>query len=198
MATGDPYSGTTDPSRAGNGSLMRLSPVPMAFYPDLDATVAYAAASSRTTHGAVEAVDACRLYAAMIHRALGGATKEEMLWAKPPLSAGSGPLATRIAEIAAGGYRQKHVEAISGSGYAVHSLEAALWAFATTESFEAAILAAVNLGDDADTTAAVCGQVAGALYGVEGIPAHWLERLHMGAEIQRLADQLYGLRLGGG
>jgi ADP-ribosyl-[dinitrogen reductase] hydrolase len=73
----------------------------------------------------------------------------------------------------------------------VQSLEAALWSFWTTDSFEAAILQAVNLGDDADTTAAVCGQVAGAFYGETGIPQHWLEKLVMRAEISNLAERLF-------
>lgn len=90
-------------------------------------------------------------------------------------------------------YRTKYEYGISGSGYVVDSLEAALWCFARTESFEAAVLMAANLGDDADTTATVCGQVAGAFYGERGIPKHWLERLVMCAEIRELA---YGISRG--
>ncbi len=70
------------------------------------------------------------------------------------------------------------------------ALEAALWALASTEDFEACILAAVNLGDDADTTAAIAGQLAGALYGLDGIPAHWRERVHRREEILAFADRL--------
>ena len=72
----------------------------------------------------------------------------------------------------------------------VESLEAALWCFYQTDNFEAAILRAVNLGQDADTTAAVCGQIAGAYYGEQGIPPHWLELLCMRDEIRCLAEQL--------
>jgi len=72
----------------------------------------------------------------------------------------------------------------------VRSLEAALWAFARTDNFADAILLATNLGNDADTTAAVCGQVAGAFYGESGIPSHWLERLAFRTEITNLACQL--------
>ena len=74
----------------------------------------------------------------------------------------------------------------------VASLEAALWCFHHTESFKAAVLRAANLGDDADTTAAVCGQVAGAFYGDAGIPQRWLDQLTMREEIIRLADALGG------
>ena len=75
----------------------------------------------------------------------------------------------------------------------VHSLEAALWCFARHDSFEAAVLEAANLGDDADTTAAITGQIAGAFWGCSGIPAHWLERLHQQAEIRALAQSLHAL-----
>lgn len=89
-----------------------------------------------------------------------------------------------------GTYRDVSEDEITGSGYVVDSLEAALWSFWTTTSYEVAILRAVNLGDDADTTAAVCGQVAGAYYGVGGILDRWLSKLAMREEIQSLADEL--------
>ena len=82
----------------------------------------------------------------------------------------------------------------SGSGYAVESLEAALWCFLRTDNFRDAVLEAVNLGDDADTTAAVCGQVAGAFYGEAGIPPEWLGRLVLREEIGGLADRLRAWR----
>ncbi len=84
----------------------------------------------------------------------------------------------------------KEAAEIQGSGYVVKSLEAALWCFWHTDTFEDAILQAVNLGDDADTTGAVCGQIAGAYYEKKGIPDAWLNRLVMRDEISDLADQL--------
>ena len=84
----------------------------------------------------------------------------------------------------------KAASQIRGSGYVVESLEAALWCFLHTDSFERAILDAANLGDDADTTAAVCGQVAGAYYGASGIPERWLRRLAMRQQIAELAERL--------
>ncbi len=95
-----------------------------------------------------------------------------------------------IRSIARGDYRHKAEADIHGVGYVVRSLEAALWCFWQTDSFDSAILRAANLGDDADTTAAVCGQVAGAFYGEQGIPVHWLERLVMRDEIRLLTDRL--------
>lgn len=96
----------------------------------------------------------------------------------------------KIALIARGNYRNKSAAEIRGTGYVVESLEAALWCFDKTNHFEAAILKAANLGDDADTTAAICGQVAGAFYGESGIPQKWLDKLVMREEISMLADRL--------
>ena len=184
--TGDPFAGSTDPFSSGNGSIMRLAPVPMCFYPNEEAAVRYAAESSRTTHGAVECVDACRLLAGIIVRALDGSGKEDVLFAESDRFEG----AAAIAAIARGEYRDKLEKGIRGSGNVAESLEAALWCFYRTDSFETAILRAANLGDDADTTAAVCGQVAGAYYGMSGIPDRWLERLALREEICSLADRL--------
>ena len=80
-----------------------------------------------------------------------------------------------------------------GGGYVVDALEAALWALRTTATFEDGVLAAVNLGDDADTTAAIYGQLAGRSTGSRGFPAHWRERVHLGDEIVAFADALYDL-----
>ena len=68
-------------------------------------------------------------------------------------------------------------QAWAGSGYVVDCLDAALWCFLQTENFRDAILRAVNLGDDTDTTAAVCGQIAGVYYSEQGIPEAWRQRV---------------------
>ncbi|MBB6367931.1 ADP-ribosylglycohydrolase [Xanthomonas sacchari] len=86
---------------------------------------------------------------------------------------------------------------IRGTGYVVDALSAALWCFATTECFADAVLRAANLGDDADTTAAICGQLAGAFYGIDGIPAAWRARVQDAAEIVALADRLQAASVGG-
>jgi ADP-ribosyl-[dinitrogen reductase] hydrolase len=122
----------------------------------------------------------------MLVRALRGETKTEILTADAATFTG----AAKIEAIAGGAYRNKDAAQIRGSGYVVDCLEAALWCFARTESFADAVLSAANLGDDADTTAAVCGQLAGAFYGESGIPAAWLEKLTMRAEIRALAERL--------
>ena len=98
-----------------------------------------------------------------------------------------------IAEIAAGSFKEKNPPAIAGTGYVVKSLEAALWAFYRSSSFEKGALLAANLGDDADTTAAIYGQLAGAYHGADDIPAGWLDRLAMREFITEMADSLLAL-----
>ena len=186
LTTKDPVAGSTDPRSAGNGSLMRLAPVAMWFAPDIEAVRRHARLSSLTTHGAPEAVDCCEVYAELLAHALAGAPRDALLRASASADASA-----RVREIAEGGYLGKTVDQVLGSGYCVDSLEAALWCFAETDSFESAVLAAANLGDDADTTAAIVGQLAGAHYGVAGIPAHWLEKLAMRDDIDRLAQALF-------
>ena len=184
---GNAYCGSTDPHTAGNGSLMRLAPVPLFFASDESEAIRMAGESSRTTHGAAQAVDACRLYAQMILRALGGRSKQEVLeheWTHEPLEAS-------VDGIARGSWRGKHRDAIESSGYVMHTLEAALWAFEATSDFREGALLAVNLGGDADTTGAVYGQLAGAFYGEEGIPASWREKLANRELIEAFADSLY-------
>lgn len=183
---GNPFAGARDANSAGNGSLMRLAPVPIFCYPDIDLAERLAAESSRTTHGAEECLDACRLAARIMIRALRGETKDEVLLGDASTFRG----AASITFLARGGFRTRDETAIRGSGYVVESLEAALWCFDRTSSFEDAVILAANLGDDADTTAAVCGQIAGAYYGLAGIPSHWLARLTMYDDMCALVDQL--------
>lgn len=192
--SGDPYAGSTDPLTSGNGSLMRLAPIPMFYVEDLQKVDYYAIESSRTTHASREAVDACRLFAVMVALALRGEPKHVILFEAYERYFGDEELAPAIAEIGQGCYRYKKAADITASGYVVNTLQAALWSFWQAENFRQAILLAVNLGYDSDTTAAVCGQIAGAFYGVEKIPRSWLSCLARAGEIRHLADQLYELR----
>ena len=184
--TGNPFSGSTAPNAAGNGSLMRLAPIPMFYFPDLPKMLHFAVQSSRTTHGAAECLEACQIFAEMLFQAFSGREKEEILFQTT-----FEPAMPKIRDIAVGSYRSKRLDEITGSGYVVAGLEAALWCFQHTDSFEAAILQAANLGEDADTTAAICGQIAGAFYGETGIPEEWLNTLHLKSQITELADRLF-------
>ncbi len=184
MKTGNPEAGNRSPRSAGNGSLMRLSPVPIFYHADLAAGVDAARRQSLSTHGAAEAIDACAAYAEWLILAING-------WAKDAVLAHSVPdLAPGVAAVIGGSWRDKSREQISSSGYVVNSLEAAIWSVASAADFREAVLLAANLGDDADTVAAIAGQLAGALWGVEGIPADWLAKLAWRDNIEQL-----GLRL---
>jgi ADP-ribosyl-[dinitrogen reductase] hydrolase len=182
--TGEPYPGDADVEAAGNGPLMKLAPIPIAWAGDVEAAVHYAGESARTTHGAPQAIDATRWFARLLVEALNGAPKAEVLRRREVEAH------PEVAAVLAGSFLDKAPPEIRGNGYIVLALEAALWAVASTETYEAAILAAVNLGDDADTTAAIAGQLAGALYGLEGIPERWRERVLMRDEILAFADRL--------
>ncbi|MCF6313572.1 MAG: ADP-ribosylglycohydrolase family protein [Verrucomicrobiales bacterium] len=186
--TSAPDCGSTAPMSAGNGSIMRLAPVPLFFAQDPTKADEAAAVSSRTTHAATEAVDGCRLLTHFIISALRGRNKAEILSVS---SYSHGNLCPRINMLAQGSYQEKAASDIRGSGYVVESLEAALWAFWNSNSFEEGALLAVNLGDDADTTGAVYGQIAGAYYGIKGIPQHWLKKLAWKDRITTLADDLF-------
>ena len=185
--TGEPFSGPTDPRSSGNGSLMRLAPVPMFFFPDREAMIFYAGESSRTTHGSQACIDACRLFASILFNAFSGMDKERVLF-DHDVNIVQSPA---IREMASGAYRNKTEDRIQGSGYVVKSLEAALWCFYATDSFRDAVLKAANLGDDADTTAAICGQVAGAYYGFQKIPGIWVNKVVKKEEIIEYSRNLY-------
>ena len=194
VRTGDPYAGSRDARQAGNGSLMRLAPVPMFFARDPAEAVERSGESSKTTHGAEEAVDACRYYGVLLVGALRGVDKESLLGPSYGPVEGmwrNSPLSPNVADVAEGSFKHREPPQIKGTGYVVESMEAALWAFHKSRDFREGALLAVNLGDDADTTGAIYGQLAGAYYGVGAIPAEWRERLTMRGEIMEMADALY-------
>ncbi len=194
--TKEPYSGPTGPATAGNGSIMRLAPVPLAYAKDFGVAVERSGESSKTTHGALEAVDSCRYLGGLIAASATGVDKTEFLskrYSQKPGYWTENPLCQNVDAIANGSFKEKSPPEIKGSGYVIDCLEAALWAFYKTESFGDGCLLAVNLGDDADTTGAVYGQLAGAYYGASGIPAEWLRTLTLQPLVQSFADRLYEL-----
>ena len=121
----------------------------------------------------------------LLHLAFAGLDKDSLLTSTDYV-----PDTKKVTAISTGEYLKKEREQIKGSGYVIDCLEAALWCFAHTDNYRDAILAAANLGDDADTTAAVCGQIAGAFYGVEGIPESWREKITMQEDILVLSERL--------
>jgi ADP-ribosylglycohydrolase len=145
------------------------------------------------------AIDACRYLAGLIVGGLHGASKDELLsprYCPMPNYYLQHPLRVEIDAVAAGSFKHKDPPDIRGTGYVVNSLEAALWAFHRSSSFREGCLLAVNLGEDADTTGAVYGQLAGAYYGAEGIPAEWRAKVAMREVVENVAERLLVLGVG--
>ena len=190
-------SGDRSDRASGNGSIMRLAPVPIHFanyYPQkIEELSRLAEESSLPTHASEQCLSACRYLATLLAALIHGEDRDEILspdWQPLKLLNDIRPLHPLIQEIAQGSFRQKQPPTIKGSGWVVKSLEASLWAFHNAESFENAVLKAVNLGDDADTTGAICGQLAGAFWGESGIS----ESLRSGlARMDMLENALAGI-----
>ena len=178
------HCGSTDPHSAGNGSLMRLAPVAIRFWNNRPALREAAARQSKTTHAAAEAVDACVVYAEMLADAIAGRPRSEVLRGR------DGGWAAGVSGVNSGSWRGKPRREISGSGYVVHSLEAALWSVGRTTRFDRAVLHAANLGQDADTSAALTGQLAGAMAGASRLPLAWLDKLAWRNQLEKAAGQL--------
>ncbi|MGO9599632.1 MAG: ADP-ribosylglycohydrolase family protein [Isosphaeraceae bacterium] len=183
--TGDArISGDPSSRASGNGPIMRLAPVPVAYiglFPDqLPLLVERLVDSSRPTHGSPQCLSACAYFGVILCGLLHGLPREQVLdpdWGPIRHVHDLFPLHPEVLDVAGGSFRARRPPQIQGSGYVVRSLEAALWAFHDATGFREAVLRAVNLGDDADTTGAVCGQLAGACWGEEGIPAAWRDNL---------------------
>lgn len=165
----------------GNGSLMRILPFALySHFMDHSAqkTLDLAHTASTLTHAHVRSQMACGIYAVLLrcilHRGRegikNGLCMAEYLYADEP------QLAT-YARLFAPDFADLPRDEIRSSGYVVDSLEAAVWCLMTTDSYRDCVLKAVNLGEDTDTIAAIAGGLAGALYGVDAIPAPWLEAL---------------------
>ena len=178
------HSGDRSERASGNGSIMRLAPVPIRYcymFPSgLDDLIERCMESSLPTHASPQCLSACAYMGLVLCGLIHGLPREEVLspdWQPLCRLKTAYALHPEIEEVAAGSFRQKQPPEIVGSGYVVKSLEAALWAFHDANDFREAVLRAVNLGDDADTTGAVCGQLAGAYWGESGIPQEWRDGL---------------------
>ncbi|CAF1021478.1 unnamed protein product [Rotaria sordida] len=170
---------------AGNGALMRLAPVPLFFHRHPKYAVQYSGLSGLITHGDTKVYDACRYYGALIVAAVNKEPKEKLLhnnfYEEHEQWFAGKSLHPDIERIARGSYQKKegYDKGIRGKGYIVDALEAALWAFWSDEGdFQNGVLAAVNLGDDTDTTAAIYGQLAGACYGYKKLRKDWVEQVY--------------------
>lgn len=170
LASKDPYAGSRAPDSSGNGGIMRLAPAVIACATNPEAAIDCAVNQSRTTH----ASDECLLFARHLAALL---------------------ISGDVANAEAALDPATPEDDIKSSGYVRHTYEAAVWCVANASRFEDAVLAAANLGDDADTVAAVTGQIAGRVHGLSGIPERWLEKLAWREDLLALADKLFALRL---
>ena len=141
----------------------------------------YAKLSSKTTHSSSIAIDSCRYLAFVILYLFQSSNKEAIFTSEFSKAVYSyfkkAPLHSALKPIIELDFLTKNQDEIKSSGYAIDSLEAALWCFYNTNSFEEAILKAVNLGSDADTIGAITGQIAGAYYGIENISEELISNL---------------------
>ena len=156
--------------QSGNGGIMRLAPVALRWWQNTSCAEHMAEVQSRTTHGSTECVECATELALLLSRAIQGVDVQK-------------ELANRLGNLTP--------NYVSNSGRARDTLLAAKWCVATTNSFESAVLKAVNLGGDADTIGAVTGQLAGACYGLDSIPEQWLSGLLHKDRLTDLAEQLY-------
>lgn len=186
LMTKDPMAGSTHQRSAGNGCIMRLAPIPMFYSSNIGDVIFYSGESSKTTHAAKESVEASQLFATQIQAALMGKAKIKIL-----SDSRFNATEDKVIDIQNQSYFNKTRDEIQGTGYVIDSLEAALWCFNQSNTYDETVLMAANLGDDADTTAAVAGQIAGTFYGYDSIPKKWIDKLAMKDEIIELAKNLF-------
>ena len=164
----------------GNGSLMRCTPISLVFHSDLNLALKYAELASIPTHPHPVCIEACQLYTLLIADIISdkSQSKDALFISFRQYRLNSPILVDTFAkcptlEILA----QTPSSEISSSGFVVHTLDSALWAFFSTGTFSDGALKVVNLGDDADTVGAVYGGLAGAYYGLEAIAGQWIRDL---------------------
>lgn len=189
----NPYTKILSSQPHSNGSLMRIAPIALYFRNNPQKAINYAELSSKVTHASQLSADACKYYIGLIIGVLNGASKDKLLsglYSPFPESWKNIRLAKEIIQVAKGSFIHNNPPKIKGRGYVVASLEAALWAFYHSKSFEEGVLKAVNLGEDADTTGAIYGQLAGAFYGLDNIPEKWVKAVAKNDFIISIADKL--------
>ena len=176
---------------AGNGSLMRLAPVPIYFRDDFKKAIKYSGESSLTTHNNQMAVDSCRYTGGLLQQFINSRIEMQAFKNKVIKDTASDlNLDKRVIKAVKGAFKKERTD-IKSDGFVIHTLEASLWSFLNTDSFANAVLKAVNLGDDTDTVGAVTGQLAGAYYGYSSIPEKWLNKLAKSEQLEEIAENLY-------
>jgi ADP-ribosylglycohydrolase len=178
----------------GNGSLMRVAPIGLVYFRDMDRALSYAALSSDATHPYPTCAECCRIYTGLIVRAMNGASKEDLAKEFASIVFTDVKVKQRLDRYSSlSDWENTDEDDIKSSGYVLSTLEAALWAFFTTSTFESGAVKVVNLGDDADTVGAVYGGLAGAYYGIQQIPAEWIAGLQKKDVVEEIASGLCSL-----
>ena len=172
----------------GNGALMRIAPVAVVNWSNQEKAREIASRQSRTTHKSILSEQICVAMVQILTSLISGQS-----WLASTNQIASYEVETVISSVFQGSWKHKDRDKISSSGYVVDTFEAALWAVEKTSSFEEALIAAVNLGHDADTVGAVAGQIAGARYGFDAIPKRWLHCLIKLDEIVDRFDNLWSI-----
>lgn len=196
--SGNPFSGSHDPAQADREPLARVGPVAAFLCAEPESAVSAAVDCVRVTHQAPLAIDAARYVTALLVGALRGAPKAELLGPLYAPLAGMWerqPLRPEIHDVALGAWREQPSGRIARAGQAAGALALALRIFARCEGLTDCLLRATNLGRQADTNAAIVGQLAGAHYGAADLPGGWLARLALRGPIEALADALWAAAL---
>ncbi|KAJ3011331.1 hypothetical protein HKX48_006903 [Thoreauomyces humboldtii] len=183
------YYGLDGTHDAGNGGIMRLAPVPIVLYKDVELAGRYSALSSKVTHASPECLEAASVMGQMIARLLQGQNKREATLWKPRLEC------SRVMDICEGSFLEKGRDNIRTTGYVIDSLEAALWSFHTTETFEKGMILLGGCGGDVDTVCCIYGQIAGAYYGYSAIPKRWVDTLQRRPLLDDMATRLVSLAI---
>ena len=189
----DPIQGDANPRRSGNGCIMRLAPVPIYYHHDAELAIHHSIQSATTTHGSEMCLQTTGFFGGMIWGALNDVSKEELLsdnYSPVKDYYLQQPLCDELLSLARGDYREKHEDEVDSTGFVIDALEAALWSFYHTDTYAGGLLKAVNLGGDADTVGAIYGQLAGAYYGFEAIPATWIQGLAWNEKISAICNEL--------
>lgn len=181
---------TTDEKNSGNGSIMRLAPIPI-YFKDYQETLYYAEKSSIPTHQSDLSKDGCLLLAALINLIVHSNIKDkkELLFSEKIKSI---PFKTeQFKNVVTFDFLNLSYDNIPNSGFVLDTLISAIWCFYHTDNYKDSIIKSANLGGDSDTIACVCGQLSGAFYGFNDIPKIWLKFLHSNEIIFNMTKELY-------
>ncbi len=191
-----PYCGLKKFDSSGNGSLMRLAPVPLTYAKNPEYAIKMSGKSSKTTHQTNVCIQACEYLGGLIVGSLQKESKGILLssdymekysyWKKRKID-------DNLNGVIEGSFKNKNPPEIESTGYVIKSLESALWAFYNSDSFFEGLIMVINLGNDSDTAGAIFGQLGGAYYGEKNIPQKWRKSVKYSKIIRKMAGQIYEL-----